>query len=146
VRDLSRPDVQDFNRIDCQSSFVKETCCICEDLCSTTAVVINMCYASSFHKNFFSKRFGVFLFIFVSQLDRISTEFSLVFVTSVDQAVDVAVRFIAWFFQLYVFFDLIAIISLNQLVEKKQLLPPHWIFPFLIIDSMFCNQKCIRLK
>jgi len=75
--------------------FVKETCCICEDLCSTTAAVINLCYASSLHKNFFSKRFGVFfLFIFVSQLDRISTEFSLVFATSVGETVDAAVRFI----------------------------------------------------
>jgi len=35
-------------------------------------------------KKIFSKKFGVCLFIFVSQLERISTEFSLVFATSVD--------------------------------------------------------------
>jgi len=29
--------------------FVKETCCVCEDLCSTTAVVPNLRYVSSFH-------------------------------------------------------------------------------------------------
>jgi len=46
-------------------------------------------------KNFFSKMHGVFvLFIFASQLDRIIPEFSLVYVTSVGKAVDVAVRLI----------------------------------------------------